>query len=119
MRFSELNLLHTLGSRNSKGIENAINNTKFFYENTLIPSKPQFHSMITAIQLLFLLSCNKTQEFNTKLASIKIEHLKDSYIEYVLLLNDAIEEGNYRKVFSLKKQNPLPDYFGAFLDTIL
>lgn len=119
MRFSELNLLHTLGSRSNKGIENAINNVKFFYENTLIPHKPQFHSMITAIHLLFLLSSNKNQEFNTKLESIKVEELKDSYIEYVLLLSDAIEEGNYRKVFSLKKQNPLPDYFGPFLDTIL
>lgn len=75
--------------------------------------------MITAIHLLFLLSCNKNQEFNTKLESIKVEELKDSYIEYVLLLSDAIEEGNYRKVFSLKKQNPLPEYFGPFLDTIL
>jgi hypothetical protein len=36
----------------------------------------------------------------------------------VLLLNDAIEEGNYRKVFSLRLQNPLPEYFGPFLDTI-
>ncbi len=75
--------------------------------------------MITAIHLLFLLSCNKTQDFNTKLESIKVEQLKDSYIDYVLLLNDAIEEGNYRKVFELKKKNPLPDYFGPFLDTIL
>jgi 26S proteasome regulatory subunit N12 len=45
--------------------------------------------------------------------------LKDNYISYVLLLNDAIEEGNYRKVFHLRSQNPLPDYFGPFLDRIL
>jgi 26S proteasome regulatory subunit N12 len=37
----------------------------------------------------------------------------------VILLNDAIEEGNYRKVFSLRNQNPLPEYFGPFLDRIL
>lgn len=75
--------------------------------------------MITGIHLLYLLSSNKTQDFNTKLYSIKVDQLKDQYIEYVLLLSDAIEEGNYRKVFSLKQQNPLPDYFGPFLDTIL
>jgi hypothetical protein len=35
-----------------------------------------------------------------------------------LLLNDAIEEGNYRKIFLLRYQNPLPEYFGPFLDSI-
>jgi 26S proteasome regulatory subunit N12 len=75
--------------------------------------------MIIAVHLLFLLSTNKTQEFYTKLESIITEQLKDDYIDYVLLLNDAIEEGNYRKVFSLREQNPLPEYFGAFLDRIL
>ena len=75
--------------------------------------------MVTAIHLLFLLSCNKTHEFYTKLESISVDHLKDSYIDYVLLLNDAIEEGNYRKVFELRDKNPLPEYFGPFLDGIL
>lgn len=36
----------------------------------------------------------------------------------MLLLNDAIEEGNYRKIFTLRDKNPLPDYFGPFLDRI-
>lgn len=36
----------------------------------------------------------------------------------MLLLNDAIEEGNYRKIFLLRDRNPLPEYFGPFLDTI-
>lgn len=75
--------------------------------------------MITAIHLLFFLSSSKTQEFFTKLESIPTDNLKDEYVSYVLLLNDAIEEGNYRKVFSLSSQNPLPDYFGPFLDRIL
>ena len=39
-------------------------------------------------------------------------------MQYVLSLNDAIEEGNYRKVFSLKKINPLAESFDPFLDTI-
>jgi hypothetical protein len=33
-------------------------------------------------------------------------------------LNDAIEEGNYRKVFTLKNDNPLPEFFGPFLQSI-
>ena len=55
--------------------------------------------MIVAVHLLFLLSTNKTQEFYIKLESIMTEQLRDQYIDFVLLLNDAIEEGNYRKVF--------------------
>lgn len=74
--------------------------------------------MITAIHLLFLLSTNRNQEFYSKLESITSESLKDEYISYVLLLNDAIEEGNYRKIFLLRDRNPLPEYFGPFLDTI-
>jgi hypothetical protein len=74
--------------------------------------------MITAIHLLFLLSSNRNQEFYSKLESITTENLRDQYISYVLLLNDAIEEGNYRKIFLLKNQNPLPEYFGPFLDRI-
>ena len=75
--------------------------------------------MIVAVHLLFLLSTNKTQEFYTKLEAILAEQLKGDYIDYVLKLNDAIEEGNYRKVFSLRDKNPLPDYFGPFLERIL
>ena len=58
--------------------------------------------MVTAINLLFLLSTNQNQQFYSKLETIKIDNLKDKYISYVLLLNDAIEEGNYRKVFTLR-----------------
>lgn len=76
------------------------------------------HAMVTAIHLLFLLSSNRTQEFYSKLEAITAEELRDPLLSYVLLLNDAIEEGNYRKVFSLRLQNPLPEYFGPFLDTI-
>ena len=47
------------------------------------------------------------------------EQIKGEYIDYVLKLNDAIEEGNYRKIFSLRNHNPLPDYFGPFLERIL
>lgn len=50
--------------------------------------------------------------------AITAEELRVPLLSYVLLLNDAIEEGNYRKVFSLRHQNPLPEYFGPFLDTI-
>jgi len=64
--------------------------------------------MITAIHLLFLLSANRNQEFYCKLEAITVDHLKDPYISYVLLLNDAIEEGNYRKIFALRDRNPLP-----------
>ena len=74
--------------------------------------------MITAIHLLFLLSNNRNQEFYSKLESIPLENLQGSYVSYVLLLNDAIEEGNYRKVFSLKNDNPLPEFFGPFLQSI-
>jgi|LakMenEpi03Aug12_release.lakeMendotaPanAssembly.Ray.scaffolds.fasta_scaffold155311_1 hypothetical protein len=74
--------------------------------------------MITAIHLLFLLSNNRNQEFYSKLESIPLENLQGSYVSYVLLLNDAIEEGNYRKVFSLKNENPLPEFFGPFLQSI-
>jgi len=82
--------MFTLVSRNNKEYENAINNVKFFYENTLVALLPQFHSMITAIHLLFLLSANRNKEFYSKLESITTAHLQDQYISYVLLLNDAI-----------------------------
>jgi len=121
VRFSELNLLFTLASQNSREYENAINNVKFFYENVLISHagfQPQYQQMITAIHLLFLLSNNRNQEFYSKLESIPLENLQGSYVSYVLLLNDAIEEGNYRKVFSLKNDNPLPEFFGPFLHSI-
>jgi 26S proteasome regulatory subunit N12 len=94
---------------------------KFFYENVFVcgSSAPAQQAMITAIHLLFLLSSNRTEEFYSKLEAITAEQLRDTLLSYVLLLNDAIEEGNYRKVFSLRLQNPLPEYFGPFLDTIL
>jgi hypothetical protein len=111
-------VLATLAGRQQKDYENAINNVRFFYENTLIPHKPRYHSIITAIHLLFLLSANRNQEFYCKLEAITADHLKDEYLSYVLLLNDAIEEGNYRKIFSLSHRNPLPDFFGPFLDRI-
>lgn len=100
--------MFTLGARREKEYENAISNVKFFYENTLLSHKPRYHSMITAIHLLFLLSANRNQEFYCKLEAITFDHLKDPYISYVLLLNDAIEEGNYRKIFALRDRNPLP-----------
>lgn len=114
-------MLYTLASRSHREYENAISNVKFFYENVLIASSgytPQFHSMITGIHLLFLLSSNRNQEFYSKLESISSESLREEYVSYVLLLNDAIEEGNYRKIFVLRDRNPLPDYFGPFLETI-
>jgi hypothetical protein len=116
-----LNLLYTLASRSSREYENAINNVKFFYENVLVAGGSagrSQHAMVTAIHLLFLLSSNRTQEFYSKLEAISAEQLRDPLLSYVLLLNDAIEEGNYRKVFSLRLDNPLPEYFGPFLDTI-
>lgn len=110
--------MYVLGSRNSKDYERAINNVKFFYENTLINNNPAHHSMATAIHLLFLLSTNRNEEFYGKLESLTNNDLADQYIRYVLSLNDAIEEGNYRKVFTLRGENPLLDYFGPFLDQI-
>jgi len=38
-------------------------------------------------------------------------------VQYVLKINEAIEEGNYRKVFENKKQSPL-EYFTPFLEKI-
>ena len=43
--------------------------------------------------------------------------MKNPLIDYVFKINDAIEEGNYRRVFQLKKQSPLK-YFSPFLDKI-
>lgn len=59
--------MHVLGSKAEKEYESAINIVKFFYENTLIPHKPLYHSMMTAIHLLFLLSNNRNEEFYSKL----------------------------------------------------
>ena len=52
-----------------------------------------------------------------KLESLSHSDLADVYIQYVLKLNDAIEEGNYSKVFQLRKENTL-NYFTPFLDRI-
>jgi hypothetical protein len=38
-------------------------------------------------------------------------------VQYVLKMNEAIEEGNYRKVFEKRKQCPL-EYFTPFLEKI-
>ena len=43
--------------------------------------------------------------------------MRNGLISYVFKINDAIEEGNYRRVFELKKKSPLP-YFSPFLDKI-
>lgn len=79
-RFAELNLMYILTSRNNKEYENAINNVKFFYENVFISHNShtsEYHSMITAIHLLFLLSTNRNQEFYSKLESITSARLQD------------------------------------------
>jgi hypothetical protein len=41
--------------------------------------------------LLFLLSSHKNEEFYAKIETLQFNDLKDKYISYVLLLNDAIE----------------------------
>ena len=110
-----------LASRNSQEYENAINTVRFFHQNDMGGSQgepTETQRMVTAINLLFLLSNNRTQEFYSQLESIPFQQLSQGHIAYVLLLNDAIEEGNYRKIFVLKDQNPLPAYFGPFLDRI-
>ena len=43
--------------------------------------------------------------------------MNNPLIQYVFKINDAIEEGNYRRVFQLKKESPLK-YFAAFLEKI-
>ena len=40
--------------------------------------------------------------------------LENNLVAFVLKLNDAIEEGNYRRVFKLKQESPL-EYFAPFL----
>lgn len=49
--------------------------------------------MVTSIHLLFLLSSHKNEEFYAKIETLNISDLGNKYISYVLLLNDAIEEG--------------------------
>jgi hypothetical protein len=69
----------------------AIDNVKFFYENTLISTPSSEYHLVTAIHLLFLLSSHKNEEFYAKIETLQFNDLKDKYISYVLLLNDAIE----------------------------
>lgn len=108
--------MFTLGTRNSQHYEQAINTVRFFEENW--GGEVGEERVATAIQLLFLLSTNRTQEFYSRLESMPPTALQGKHVQYVLKLNDAIEEGNYRKVLALGGHNPLPDYFGPFLDRI-
>jgi 26S proteasome regulatory subunit N12 len=49
------------------------------------------------------LSAHRNEEFYSKLENLKLEEMKNPLIDYVFKINDAIEEGNYRRVFHLKK----------------
>ena len=113
-----------MSNNNPKEFELAIESAKFFYENTFISTPSQEYHLVTAIHLLFLLSSHKTEDFYAKIETLSFSDLHDKYISYVLLLNDAIEEGNfsfikgnYRRVFQLKKDSPL-NYFSPFLNRI-
>jgi hypothetical protein len=90
-KFSELNLLAALTTNNPRDFELAIDNVRFFYENTLISTPSSEYHLVTAIHLLFLLSSHKNEEFYAKIETLQFNDLKDKYISYVLLLNDAIE----------------------------
>jgi protoheme ferro-lyase len=112
-----LNLFYTLLSRSSKDFELAIDNVRFFYENLLnLPRSPN-HEVVKAIHLLFLLSNNRNEEFYAKLEAMEVNELDGDLISFVMKLNDAIEEGNYRRVFQLKNHNKI-EYFRPFLEKV-
>ena len=67
-----------------------------------------------SIHLLSLLSANRNEEFYSKLENLTVTELENTLVAFVLKLNDAIEEGNYRRVFKLKQESPL-EYFAPFL----
>lgn len=69
---------------------------------------------IIALHLLFLLSTHRNEDFYTKLENLTNEEIHYNYVQYVLKMNEAIEEGNYRKVFEKKNNSPL-EYFAPFL----
>lgn len=101
----------------TKDFELAIDNVRFFYENSFALPKSANHEAVKSIHLLSLLSSHRNEEFYTKLENLVPSELENDLIRYVLRLNDAIEEGNYRRVFILKKEQPL-EYFAPFLERI-
>ena len=112
--FAELNLFWCLISRSSKDFELAIEKVRFFYENGLSIPKSNNHEAIKSIHLLSLLSANRNEEFYSKLENLHVSELENNLVGFVLKINDAIEEGNYRKVFKLARESPL-EYFTPFL----
>jgi hypothetical protein len=67
--------------------------------------------MVTSIHLLFLLSAHRNEEFYSKIETLNSSDLKDQHISYVLLLNDAIEEGS--RVFNFRQlQKSVPTQEG-------
>lgn len=77
----------------------AIEGVRFFYENDFNLPKSENEKEIIAIHLLFLLSTHRNEEFYTKLENLSTVEIHYDLVQYVLKMNEAIEEGNYRKVF--------------------
>jgi 26S proteasome regulatory subunit N12 len=97
--------------------ELAIEGLRFFYENGLSLPESEHNKSVIAIHLLFLLSTHRNEEFYTKLENLTTAEIHYDLVQYVLKMNEAIEEGNYRKVFEKRKQSPL-DHFSPFLEKI-
>lgn len=112
-----MNLFYCLVTRQTKDFELAIEGVRFFYENGLNLPKSDNDEPIIAIHLLFLLSTHRNEEFYTKLENLTTVEIHYNYVQYVLKMNEAIEEGNYRKVFEKKNNCPL-EYFTPFLEKI-
>ena len=115
--FAEYNVFYALAVRDIKEFDRAIDKLKFFYQNFKELRVSNNYYQLEAILLLHLLSFNNIEDFYTKLEGLTEEEFKNPFIEYVIKLNESIEDGNYRLVFNLKDSCPI-QFCEMFLDRI-
>ena len=110
-------MLYSLRTNQKEEFHRAIKKLDFFYENFAYLHKSENYYELNSIQLIDLLSLNQTKDFYTQLESFQGEELNNKYIQYVVELNQAIEDGNYREVFELRNASP-STLFKPFLEKI-
>jgi 26S proteasome regulatory subunit N12 len=89
---------------------------KPFYSVDFVPESPR-KFMLLGLNLLCLLSQGKMSEFHTELEAIGSKQLKNVYIDHPVLIEQALMEGSYSKIWNQKTNVPAKEY-SLFMDIL-
>lgn len=100
-----------LNQKNEKGFENAFLQVKQFYFDyaNIVKTNPRME-YFTGLFLLHLLSNNRNTEYCSELELLSLNHINNQFISLAVVIDNAIQEGNYNKLINLQCSLKEPAY---------